>query len=61
MQATFVELPPFERVRKDYMEDEAYRQLQQELMADPEKGDVIEWTGGLREGAHHDQETRYFC
>jgi hypothetical protein len=48
MQATFVELPPFERVRKDYMEDEAYRQLQQELMVDPEKGDVIEGTGGLR-------------
>lgn len=30
------------------MDDEAYRQLQQELMADPEKGDVIEGTGGLR-------------
>lgn len=48
MQATFVELPPFERVRKDYLDDEAYRRLQQELMADPEKGDVIEGTGGLR-------------
>lgn len=48
MQATFVELPPFERVRKDYMDDEAYRQLQQELMATPEMGDVIEGTGGLR-------------
>jgi mRNA-degrading endonuclease RelE of RelBE toxin-antitoxin system len=48
MQATFVELPPFERVRRDYLDDEAYRQLQQELMADPEKGDVIEGTGGLR-------------
>jgi mRNA-degrading endonuclease RelE of RelBE toxin-antitoxin system len=48
MRATFVELPPFERVRRDYLDDEAYRQLQQELMADPEKGDVIEGTGGLR-------------
>ncbi len=48
MEATFVELPPFERLRPDYLDDEAYRHLQQELMADPEAGDVIEGTGGLR-------------
>jgi hypothetical protein len=48
MQATFVELPPFERTRKDYMDDDAYSNLQQELMANPEAGDVMEGTGGLR-------------
>jgi mRNA-degrading endonuclease RelE of RelBE toxin-antitoxin system len=48
MNATFVELPPFQRVRPDYLDDQAYRQLQQELMDNPEAGDVIEGTGGLR-------------
>lgn len=48
MNATFVELPPFERVRQDYLDDEGYRALQLELMANPEAGDMIEGTGGLR-------------
>jgi hypothetical protein len=48
MQASFVELPPFQRVRQDYLTDDAYRQLQQELLAQPEAGDVIKGTGGLR-------------
>jgi len=30
------------------MDDEAYRLFQQELMTNPEMGDVIEGTGGLR-------------
>ena len=48
MLATFVELPPFERSRKDYMDDTAYSTLQHELMDNPEAGDVMEGTGGLR-------------
>lgn len=48
MQATFVELPPFLRVRADYLDDYAYRALQNELMDYPEAGDVIKGTGGLR-------------
>lgn len=48
MQATFVELPPFQRVRSDYLTDERYRLLQLELLQFPEMGDVIEGTGGLR-------------
>ena len=48
MKATFVELPPFERTRKDYMDEESYRQLQLELMDNPIAGAVIEGTGGLR-------------
>ncbi|MEY4884098.1 MAG: cytotoxic translational repressor of toxin-antitoxin stability system [Pseudomonadota bacterium] len=48
MKATFIELPPFERVRQSYLDDAAYRQLQDELMANPEAGNMIEGTGGLR-------------
>lgn len=48
MQAVFVELPAFERYRQDYLDDDAFRQLQDTLMANPEAGDVIEGTGGLR-------------
>jgi len=55
MQATFVELPPFERLRADYLSDDTYRDLQSELMANPESGDVIEGTGGLRKLRHADR------
>ena len=48
MKAIFVELPAFERHRSDYLEDAAFLQLQILLMADPEAGEVIEGTGGLR-------------
>lgn len=48
MRATFVELPPFERARPSHLDDAAYRALQNELMANPQAGDVIEGTGGLR-------------
>lgn len=54
MQAIFVELPPFERVRRRYMDDDAYRLLQIELMANPEAGAIIEGTGGLRKLRHGD-------
>lgn len=48
MKAVFIELPPFERHRQDYLSDEAFRDLQWMLMSNPEAGDVIEGTGGLR-------------
>ena len=48
MKALFVELPAFERNRLDYLTDEAYRGLQNEMLKDPEAGDVITGTGGLR-------------
>lgn len=48
MKATFVELPPFQRVRANYLDDTAYRALQDALMENPLAGDVIEGTGGLR-------------
>ena len=48
MKAIFVELPVFARYRPEYLDDEGFRDLQNSLMANPEAGDVIEGTGGLR-------------
>lgn len=48
MRATFVELKPFLRHRSDYLDDQSYRLLQNEMMKYPEAGDVIPGTGGLR-------------
>lgn len=48
MQALFVELPAFARHRADYLTEEGFRALQNDLMTQPEQGDVIEGTGGLR-------------
>ena len=48
MKAVFVELPAFARFRADYLDDAAFAMLQQALMKNPESGDVIEGTGGLR-------------
>ena len=48
VKAVFVELPPFERYRAVYLDDRAFASLQEALMADPEAGDLIQGTGGLR-------------
>ena len=48
MKAVFVELPAFERYRAQYLDDAAFGDLQHALMKNPEAGDVIEGTGGLR-------------
>ena len=48
MRALFVELPPFSRYRRDYLDDEAFRRFQEMLLANPLAGDVIQGTGGLR-------------
>jgi len=48
MDALFIELPAFERHRKDYLSDELFHGFQQALMKNPEAGDVSEGTGGLR-------------
>ena len=48
MKASFWELPPFERLRPEYLDDDAFKRLQEELMGNPEVGDVIKGTGGLR-------------
>ena len=48
MQAVFVELPAFERSREAYLDDTGFSRLQETLMANPEAGEVIRGTGGLR-------------
>ncbi|OLF53261.1 toxin [Pseudomonas chlororaphis] len=48
MDALFIELPPFQRYRQSYLDDELFRCLQFELLKNPEAGDLIEGTGGLR-------------
>ena len=48
MRALFVELLTFERRRSGYLDDEQFRQLQMNLLTDPERGDLITGTGGLR-------------
>ena len=56
MKATFIELPPFERHRQSYLNDENFREFQQMLMKNPEAGDVIEGTGGLRKVRYADEK-----
>ncbi len=54
MKALFVELPAFSRYREDYLDDERFRELQKSMLKNPEAGDVIEGTGGLRKLRHSD-------
>jgi len=54
MKALFVELPAFAKYRADYLGDEGFRGLQQSMLKNPEAGDVIEGTGGLRKLRHGD-------
>lgn len=44
----FIEARIFSRYLPDYLGDEDYWQLQQELAAGPELGDVMQGTGGFR-------------
>ncbi len=48
MKALFIELPAFSRYRSDYLDDDAFRALQNELMKRPCAGDLLEGSGGLR-------------
>ena len=48
MKAVFVELPAFERHRPHYLNETAFGRLQDALMKNPEAGDLIQGTGGLR-------------
>ena len=54
MKALFVELPAFAKYRADYLDDEGFSALQQSMLKNPEAGDVIEGTGGLRKLRHGD-------
>jgi hypothetical protein len=44
----FVEAPPFTRRLLEYLTEDAYRELQARLGANPEMGDLMPGTGGFR-------------
>lgn len=48
VKAVFVELPPFEHYRADYLNDDTFLKLQRLLMLNPEAGALMPGTGGLR-------------
>lgn len=48
MNLTFVEFPAFTRRLLEVADDESLRKLQNDLMKQPDKGDVIQGTGGFR-------------
>jgi len=48
MKAVFIELPAFEKWRPEYLSDDQFREFQLQLMNNPEAGDVIARTGGVR-------------
>jgi hypothetical protein len=58
LKAVFVELPAFARYRADYLDDEAFRRLQATLLANPEAGDLVAGTGGLRKMRFGDPRRR---
>jgi hypothetical protein len=45
---TFVETTDFSKWRPRFLPDDAYAELQKELIANPQKGDVMPGCGGLR-------------
>lgn len=44
----FVELPPFSREIDGLLTAEEFRMFQNELIAEPQKGDILKGTGGAR-------------
>ncbi len=45
---TFIESSVFERIRAVYLDDDEYSELQQALVLDPEAGEVVPGSGGVR-------------
>lgn len=48
MKTVFFETTSFTATVGDYLTDDEYRQLQTEMQANPEAGDVMPRTGGFR-------------
>ena len=44
----FIEAPAFTRHLSDYLSDDEYRAVQEELGTNPELGDLMQGTGGFR-------------
>ena len=45
---TFIESAAFERMHAVYLDDDEYAELQQFMMKDPEAGDLVRESGGVR-------------
>jgi hypothetical protein len=45
---TFIESSVFERICLIYLDDDEYAELQQHMMLNPEAGDVVRGSGGIR-------------
>ena len=54
MKRTFVELPQFKSFIDDYKGKELLGSIQEEVLANPKRGDVIPGTGGVRKGRYQD-------
>ncbi|MGB5830887.1 MAG: hypothetical protein WBG92_02715 [Thiohalocapsa sp.] len=48
MRLTFFETPVFTRLAPGYLDDADFRRLQEVLLEEPARGDVIQGTGGFR-------------
>lgn len=58
MNAIFIELSSFQKYRADYFNDDQYQKFQQMLLDNPEKGDLIPDTGGLRKVRFKDERRK---
>ena len=58
MKAIFVEMSSFEKYRPRYLTDVAYGLLQQELLADPRKGNTISGTRAFRQALRNEIRAR---
>ena len=45
---TFIESPAFDRLREVYLDDDEYAELQQFMILNPEAGDLVRGSGGVR-------------
>jgi len=45
---TFIESPAFDRLREIYLDDDEYAELQQFMILNPEAGDLVRGSGGVR-------------
>ncbi|MEQ1601531.1 MAG: type II toxin-antitoxin system RelE/ParE family toxin [Methylophilaceae bacterium] len=48
----FIETPTFTRMVMALLADDEYRELQNALMEDPERGDLVKGGGGIRKMRH---------
>ncbi len=54
---TFIESPTFSKVRKRYLNDDEFAQLQASLIEAPEAGAIIRGSGGVRKLRWHRKGT----